>query len=126
MIISWYGNFSDIPSGFLLCDGSNNTPDLRDRFIVGAGNSYALSDTGGEAYHTLTIAEMPAHTHNVYSISAGWTGDGFGNYSDYRFISLTSDNSNHRLQYNTMDYTGGNQPHNIRPPYYALYYIMKV
>lgn len=59
----WSGASTAIPTGWLLCNGSNNTPDLRDRFIVGAGSSYSVGNTGGEATHTLTIAEMPRHKH---------------------------------------------------------------
>lgn len=47
MIVPWYGKLSNIPDGFALCDGTNGTPDLRDRFLVGIGNSYSLDDTGG-------------------------------------------------------------------------------
>ena len=36
MIIAWYGSIASIPSGFVICDGNNNTPDLRDKFIIGA------------------------------------------------------------------------------------------
>ena len=59
----WSGSSSNIPSGWLLCNGSNGTPDLRDRFIVGTGGSYGVGFTGGEVTHTLTIAEMPRHNH---------------------------------------------------------------
>ena len=52
-----------IPTGYALCDGGNGTPDLRDRFVVGAGTTYAVADTGGAASVTLTEAEIPAHTH---------------------------------------------------------------
>ena len=61
----WSGTSTEIPTGWLLCDGQNNTPDLRDRFIVGAGNSYSVGNTGGEATHTLTVAEMPSHSHGI-------------------------------------------------------------
>jgi microcystin-dependent protein len=51
------------------CDGNVHngitTPDLRDRFVVGSGLSYTVNTTGGEISHTLTVAEMPAHTHTV-------------------------------------------------------------
>lgn len=61
----WSGASTAIPTGWLLCNGSNNTPDLRDRFIVGAGSSYSVGDTGGEATHTLTVSEMPSHNHSA-------------------------------------------------------------
>jgi hypothetical protein len=58
MIILWSGSIASIPSGFALCDGTSGTPDLRDRFIVGAGSTYAVDATGGSADATL-----PTHTH---------------------------------------------------------------
>lgn len=72
MIIHWYGLAASCPSGWAICDGTNGTPDLRNRFIVGAGSTYALSDSGGSASqtitvaaHVLTAAEMPSHSHGV-------------------------------------------------------------
>ena len=62
-IIMWSGSTSSIPSGWALCNGSNSTPDLRDRFVVGAGSTYDVDDTGGGTA-TLTEANMPAHTHS--------------------------------------------------------------
>jgi len=46
-IIMWSGSIGSIPVGYYLCNGSNGTPDLRDRFVIGAGNSYAVGATGG-------------------------------------------------------------------------------
>lgn len=63
VILMWSGAIVDIPSGWLLCDGTNGTPDLRNKFIVGAGDTYAVNVAGGEATHVLSSAEMPAHTH---------------------------------------------------------------
>ncbi len=63
VILLWSGTIADIPTGWALCDGQNNTPDLRDRFIVGAGSSYSVGDTGGANDVTLTIDQTPAHTH---------------------------------------------------------------
>src|SRR3990172_3920103 len=54
-IILWSGPADQIPSGWALCDGANGTPDLRDRFVVGAGGGYEIGATGGEAKHPLTI-----------------------------------------------------------------------
>jgi hypothetical protein len=72
MIIHWYGLAANCPVGWAICDGTNGTPDLRDRFIVGAGHSHGLGDSGGSAAqtitvdsHVLTTAEMPAHGHGI-------------------------------------------------------------
>ena len=64
MILLWSGAIGSIPSGYYLCDGNNGTPDLRDRFIVGAGNTYAVNATGGSA-DAITVA----HTHTATSTS---------------------------------------------------------
>ena len=63
-IILWSGSIVSIPSGWYLCNGANSTPDLRNRFIVGAGDSYAVNDTGGAASVTLSSAQIPVHTHS--------------------------------------------------------------
>ena len=69
IITMWSGSSSNIPSGWLLCNGSNGTPDLRDRFIVGAGNSYGVGNTGGSASVTLSTEQMPSHSHgNSFTI----------------------------------------------------------
>lgn len=75
-IIMWSGLLNTIPSGWVLCDGSNGTPDLRDSFIVGAGNKYNPKNTGGRsdavivshthtASSTFTGSPMTAHTHTI-------------------------------------------------------------
>jgi len=121
VITLWYGAIGAIPSGWSLCDGGGDTPDLRDRFIVGAGTggSYAVDATGGSTTsgaHTLLTAEMPAHTHSV--LIRGFSGAhsaGSGQYSD----EGGSQNSGS---------TGGGGAHSHAatiPPYYALCYIMK-
>lgn len=63
LITLWSGSIASIPSGWALCNGSGGTPDLRDRFIVGAGSTYAVGATGGATSVTLSTANMPAHTH---------------------------------------------------------------
>lgn len=126
-IIPWYGSPGNIPNGFALCDGKNGTPDLRDRFLVGAGYSYTLGNMGGENFHQLTVAEMPSHQHD----------SGFGEHRNTRGIpfGISDYLAGSRLGSGKSDYdnvgfltssTGGNQPHENRPPYYALYYIMKL
>ena len=72
IICMWSGASTAIPSGWVLCDGNNNTPDLRNRFIVGAGNSYTVGDTGGSETVALSTSQMPSHTHtNGLSIASG-------------------------------------------------------
>ena len=68
-IVMWSGAVNNIPSGWALCNGSNGTPDLRNRFIVGAGSTYAVGNTGGSNTVTLTTSQMPAHSHTTTSDS---------------------------------------------------------
>jgi hypothetical protein len=80
-IIIWKGNVASIPSGFVLCNGANGTPDLRGRFVIGAGGTYSVNATGGAATiniaHTHTVpytSTAPAHTHAVISGTIGSDG----------------------------------------------------
>jgi microcystin-dependent protein len=65
VILMWSGSIASIPSGWLLCNGTSGTPDLRDRFIVGAGSTYAPGNTGGFATYSLSGAQLPSHTHSL-------------------------------------------------------------
>ena len=122
MIILWSGASDAIPTGFTLCDGQNNTPDLRGRFVVGFHDSngdYDVNDTGGAETVTLSIAEMPNHKHDTTVDNAklfpanGGTSINFGGAGGYPATTFTMSN------------TGGGGAHENRPPYYALCYIMK-
>jgi hypothetical protein len=107
--------------GWAVCNGQNSTPDLRDKFVVGAGGSYAVGVQGGEMTHTLTEAEMPNHSH-PYGVGGG-NGRGSGNTGQGTTEGYPCNN----CAYGTWTgKTGGNQPHENRPPYYAVYYIMKL
>lgn len=64
-IILWSGASTAIPVGWLLCDGESGTPDLRNRFVVGAGATYAVNNTGGQDSVTLSTANLPSHSHTV-------------------------------------------------------------
>ena len=111
-IIEWSGAIVDIPTGWHLCDGTNGTPDLRDKFVVGAGSGYAVGATGGAATVTLTIDQMPAHSHTVgVAGAAGMIGG-----DDRAYMGGSTNTSS----------VGGGQAHENRPPYYALAYIMKL
>jgi microcystin-dependent protein len=63
-IMIWSGSQATIPVGWLLCNGTLGTPDLRDRFVTGAGSTYAVGGTGGVTTVTLTQAQTPAHVHS--------------------------------------------------------------
>lgn len=85
---------------------------IKDRFLLGSGDSYGAGSTGGEATHTLTINEMPSHTHNQSGGASGINNDGTTiqrGYSDP--IKDVAD----------AGLTGGGQPHNNMPPYLAVY-----
>jgi microcystin-dependent protein len=74
-IILWSGSVAAIPANWALCDGTSGTPNLMDRFVVGAGSTYAVAATGGAATVTLDATQIPAHSHtadgNLTAASAG-------------------------------------------------------
>lgn len=71
----WSGSISTIPSGWALCDGSAGRPDLRDRFIVGAGSSYAPGNTGGANTVALDSSNLPSHSHTFSGNTGGHSND---------------------------------------------------
>ena len=135
-IVMWSGSIGSIPSGWLLCNGSSGTPDLRDRFIVGAGSTYAVAATGGSAdaivvthTHTATVTD-PGHTHvtnpnpaYVGSAQGGHSGGGAQNPDGYPALSINSATTGISV---TNTSTGSSGTNANLPPYYALAYIMKV
>ena len=138
MIMLWSGSTGSVPSGWALCNGSSGTPDLRDKFVVGAGNTYAVDATGGSANavlvshnHTATSnVSDPGHNHGL--IGAGFpdtfnstphvpsaiTGGPFTprNWKQTTGISVSTSVASKGV-------SGANA--NL-PPYYALAYIMKL
>ena len=138
-IFLWSGSIGSIPAGYVLCNGSNGTPDLRDRFIVGAGSTYAVDATGGSANaivvsHTHTGSgttdSLGAHTHAVTTNSVTGPGNGGGG----RFIAgdggggnvtTTSAGTHSHTVTITTDSAGNSGTNANLPPYYALCYIMK-
>ena len=70
MIILWSGNTGNIPTGFVLCDGNNGTPNLTDRFVVGAGAAYSPGATGGSSSVTLSTSQLPSHNHSFSGSSS--------------------------------------------------------
>jgi microcystin-dependent protein len=145
-IIIWSGSAAAIPSGWLLCDGTNSTPNLRDRFVVGAGTTYAVAATGGAATVTLATNNLPAHTHTVnintgamsanashshelpfstvLAGTASHEASGLSNGAANVSSSSTNTDHTHNVNGNTGSIGSGTAVA-ILPPYYALCYIMK-
>lgn len=131
-IIMWSGAINQIPTGWRLCDGEKGTPDLRGRFVVGAGNKlsaplYSVGDTGGYDFITLTEEQIPPHSHK-YNLDRQGSGTWKTGGSDSSPNSTTIfDKKDERFTHKGggNDY-GSTDPFDNRPPYYALAYIMKL
>jgi hypothetical protein len=140
LIVMWDGSDASIPSGWAKCDGSSGTIDLRDKYIVGAGGTYAVAASGGSntntqsititvATHAVTESEMPAHTHNYddYYGGAGWGGG--GDYmTDYQLHDDTSTSFNNTGSGTAHGHTGSTASTGAdenRPASIALTYIQK-
>ncbi len=129
-IILWSGAANNIPDGWALCNGQTvegqKTPDLSGRFVVGysANDSdyNAVGKTGGEKTHKLTVSEMPSHSHSITM----WGGDIDDSWKKQNNLYLTHDKWSDHHNTRTTDPAGGDQPHENRPPFYALCYIMRV
>jgi hypothetical protein len=135
-IFLWSGSIGSIPAGYVLCNGSNSTPDLRDRFVVGAGSTYAVNATGGSAdsvvpthtHSATSVVTDPGHTHPVPTLVGAGSETG---------VSRSSSNSGPTISFNTTSNTtsitvattnanaGVSGTNANLPPYYALCYIMK-
>ena len=122
-IVMWSGALSAIPEGWALCDGTQGTPDLRNRFVVGAGAVYASGDVGGFDQVTLTVAQIPAHTHGY---SDKFTDGNREDNGSHAWDATNDKNPRYVTENKTTGETGGNQPFDNRPPYYALIFIMKL
>lgn len=126
-IIMWGGLIVDIPSGWQLCDGTNGTPNLRDRFVVGAGSTYATGASGGSKdaivpIHTHAISD-PGHTHLVENY-AGVSG------GTPQINASTSATAGERTGVSTTGIsvasTGEDTTNKNLPPYYALAFIQRI
>lgn len=122
-VIMFSGSTSDIPDGYTLCDGTDprsgasSVPDLRNRFIAGAGDEYTVGTTGGEKEHQLTLGELPSHSHGYdEGIAGGASGDG-----DNSFASV-----NAGLQNAQTDTAGNDEAHENRPRFFSLAFIFKL
>jgi hypothetical protein len=142
-IILWSGAVSAIPATWQLCNGTNGTPDLRNRFIVGAGSTYAVNATGGSAdsvvvahTHTGTTGGQSVnHTHGMtfsrtsksnnstpFILSDPNVGENLNGSTTLTTGGVSSDH-NHSF---TTASSGGSGTNTNLPPYYALCYIQKM
>lgn len=154
-IIMWSGAQAAIPTGWVLCNGQNGTPDLRDRFVMGAGLTYAVGASGGSKdaivpthTHTLSGATTtvagshthpvydPGHTHVYLNAAAGQNigpqanaNHNTGGYSDTAAagtnISLYYAGDHSHGLTGTIGAAGVSATNANLPPYYALCFIMK-
>lgn len=128
-IVMW-SNPMSVPQGWHLCDGSTVAmpdgsqvvlPNMLGRFPVGAGagatdvSQYDAGDTGGEETHTLSVDEMPSHSHSIYD-AIGWGGSGAGYDGGGNTIAGQVSIGN----------AGGSQAHNNLPPFYGIAFIIKI
>jgi hypothetical protein len=84
---------------------------INERFLLGSGGTYAAGSTGGEATHTLTVEEMPSHTHSINANTNHGVNHGYLSSSGYTSANYTASTNS----------TGGSKAHNNMPPYLAVY-----
>ena len=129
MIILWSGSVLSIPTGWLLCDGTLSTPNLQDRFVVGAGSTYAVNATGGTADAVVVththVASDTGHTHTVAAGSGGNNAQSGGGATAWGGGSVTSSTNTALNITNAVPVGSVSGTNQNLPPYYALCYIMK-
>ncbi len=132
MIVIWNGRISDVPNGWALCDGSQGTPNLKGKFVLGVDDNNDKYRTvgvssGGTETNTLTVDQIPAHNHDILAI---YDSCGSCNISGPRGLNAGDRGAEHydrnRADQKYIKETGGGQPVNNMPPYLVLAYIMKL
>ena len=129
MITMWGGLIGSIPTGWVLCNGSSGSPDLRDRFIIGAGNTYNIGATGGATTKNLAHTHTgPSHTHS-FSVTSGSIsspnligGTGTSQYSGDHSHAVAG-NTGSSGTGNTG--SGGSSSQDIMNPYLTINFIIK-
>ena len=133
----WSGTDANVPSNWALCNGSNGTPNLIDKFIVGRGSAYAADSTGGftdsvvvEHGHTATSAVTdPGHAHTFSSHNDdnadGNTLNDRSNLPNTRTMTSSSESTGITVATTVNDNGVSGAGKNL-PPYYAIAYIMRI
>lgn len=132
-IVMWSGLLTDIPENFALCDGQNGTLDLRNKFIIGAGDLYDVEDTGGFAdatlvthNHAATTSTSTNHTHN-YSASRNATNPtGLFDFNGAENTSLSTNAGGAHSHTVTVPNAGESEVDKNLPPYFALAFIQQI
>lgn len=126
VVVMWSGSPTAIPDGWALCDGTQNTPDLRGRFVVGYNRDDAdyngIGKASGSKTVTLTTANLPAHSHKAMKRGDDHNLDHSGTYGVLE-TNLVADANGIDIGLGS---TGDGQAFDARPPYYVLAYIMKL
>lgn len=132
IIVIWSGTINDIPDGWVICDGTNGTPNLRDKFVRSRGGSYEAHSQGGTRYHNHTInIATDSHSHAGQASSANInlnSGTTVGAHPDH--LNWSDQGSGHEHQLNidadVHNHTGLISTGDHNPNYYTLCYIMKL
>ena len=134
VITLWSGSIAGIPAGWALCNGASGTPDLRNRFIVGAGSTYAVNAVGGSAnaivvdhtHSATSVVSDPGHAHS-YTAPSGTDSSGIGGSVVDTTVAATTGTAVTGITVATTVASAGVSGINANlPPYYALAYIMKL
>lgn len=137
LIAIWSGSIGSIPSGWVLCDGTNSTPDLRNSFILGAGNSYSVGQTGGSTdaivvSHTHTATSTVTDPGHIHAVTSYYNGSSIANQASSYANQNSASNFNTQSAVTgitvatTNTSTGVSGTNANLPPYYSLAFIMKI
>jgi microcystin-dependent protein len=130
LVVEFFGLSTALPEGWLLCDGNNGTPNLIDKFIIGAGDTYAIGAQGGSAdaitvahTHTATTSSGGGHSH-TFGLGIG-TGSGGISEGPQTNTASTTANGAHSHSSNVINNSGETATGKNLPPYLSLVYIIK-
>ncbi|QCG92093.1 phage tail protein [Azospirillum sp. TSH100] len=119
-VIMWYGSADEVPDGWAICDGKNLTPDMRERFPIGVGANYIPQKTGGSSTIVIKPQNLPPHTHSYSQFTQkrdNWKSGG---------DASPGDGTGGNIEGQTDNGPGTGQPIETLPPYFAIYFIMKI